>query len=111
LDYGVQNDICEKIPALFEEGLKKNLEKYYSTEPPAILSLYVYFSEAAASSLNLIVVAAFHGKYAEDYYPLKWEINKIMVQICNENNFTIPFTQLTVSLPEGAKEIIPGSNS
>jgi small-conductance mechanosensitive channel len=111
LDYGVQNDICEKIPALFEEGLKKNLQKYYSSEPPAILSLNVNFEEAAASSLNLIIVAAFHGKYAEDYYPLKWEINKIMVQICNENNFTIPFTQLTVSLPEGAKEIIPGSNS
>ncbi len=111
LDYGVQNDICEKIPALFEEGLKKSLQNYYSKEPPAILSIHVNFEEAAASSLNLIVVAAFHGKYAEDYYPLKWEINKIMVQICNENNFTIPFTQLTVSLPDGTKNIPPSSNS
>ncbi len=104
MDYGVQEDICEKIPKLFEEGLIKNLHEFYSKTPPAIMALDVYFEEAAASSLNLIVVAEVNGKYAEDYYIIKWEINKIMVQICNENNFTIPFTQLTVTLPEKPKE-------
>ncbi len=111
LDYGVQRDICEKIPKLFEEELIKRLQTFYSKEPPAIMSLYVNFEEAAASSLNLIIIVKCHGKYAEDYYPIKWEINNIMVQICNENNFTIPFTQLTVSLPEGTKEIVSDPNS
>ncbi len=96
LDYGIQDKICETIPELFENELKKSLQTYFLEEPPGISSLSVYFNEAAASSLNLIVLAKVDGKHANSYYSLKREINKIMVRICNENNLSIPFNQLTV---------------
>ncbi|MGV7222873.1 MAG: hypothetical protein ACQ9MH_15260 [Nitrospinales bacterium] len=103
-DYGVQSRICDEIPKMFEEGLKKYLIKYYEKEPPAITSLHAYFDEAGASSLNLIFLVTIDGAYAEDYYPFKWMINKYLVQICNDNGLVIPFTQLTVNLSDDLKE-------
>ena len=103
-DYGVQSRICDEIPKMFEAGLKKYLKKYYEKEPPAITSLHAYFDEAGASSLNLIFLVTIDGAYADDYYPLKWKITKSLVQICNDNDLVIPFTQLTVSLSDDLKE-------
>ncbi len=98
LDYGTQDKICEDLPELF----KTNLEKYFRDEleatPPAFEKLKVQFDEAGASSLNLIIIAVVNGKYAEEYYSFKRTINKELVSICNENNLTIPFNQMTLSL-------------
>lgn len=104
LDYGVQSRICDEIPNIFEEGLKKYLQKYYDKEPPEITSLHVHFDEAGSSSLNLIVLVTVDGKYADDYYPLKWKVSKTLVQICNDNDLVIPFSQLTVSLSGDVKK-------
>ena len=104
LDYGVQSRICDEIPIMFEEGLKKYLQTYYEKEPPEIISIRVYFDEAGPSSLNLIILVKVDGKYADDYYPLKWKVSKTLVQICNDNDLVIPFSQLTVSLSEDAKK-------
>ncbi len=96
LDYGIQDKICDEIPELFENELKKSLQTYFLEEPPGISSLSVYFNQAAASSLNLIVFVKVDGRYASSYYSIKREINKNMVRVCNENNLSIPFNQLTV---------------
>lgn len=104
LDYGTQSRVCKELPEIFEEGLKKYLQYYYKKEPPVITSLHVNFESAGASSLNLIILVKVDGLYGEDYYPLKWDVNKYLVQICNDNDLVIPFTQMTVSLSDDVKK-------
>ncbi len=105
LDYGVQSRICDEIPKMFKEGLNNYLQNYFEKEPQEITSIKVHFDEAGASSLNLIILVNVNGAYADDYYPLKWKISKTLVQICNENDLVIPFTQLTVSLSDDIKKL------
>lgn len=106
LDYGIQDRICDEIPKLFEGRLKNHFQEQMENDPPDILSLHVHFDSAGASSLNLIILIKVSGSCAGDFYPLKWEINKILVQICNENKLTIPFTQLTVSPSNDLKALV-----
>ncbi len=116
LDYGVQSRICDEIPQLFKEGLKKYLTYYYGKEPSVIDSLNVNFESAGESSLNLIILVKVNGLYGEDYHPLKWDVNKYLVKICNDNNLVIPFSQITVSLSDDVKkfasqQVIPSPKS
>jgi len=104
LDYGTQSRVCNELPEIFQEGLKKYLQYYYKKEPPVITSLHVNFESAGDSSLNLIILVKVDGLYGEDYYPLKWDVNKYLVQICNDNDLVIPFTQMTVSLSDDVKK-------
>ncbi len=106
LDYGTQSRVCNELPKMFEEGLKNYLTYYYNKEPSVITSLHVNFESAGASSLNLIILVKVDGLYGEDYYPLKWDVNKYLVQICNDNDLVIPFTQMTVSLSDDVKKLV-----
>lgn len=103
LDYGVQSRICDELIKTFEQGLKFHLQDNMEKTPPEVTAVHVHFDSAGESSLNLIIIVGVDGKYADDYYPLKWKINNSLVKICNENNLVIPFNQLTISLSEDAK--------
>jgi len=106
LDYGTQSRVCNELPKMFEEELKKYLTYYYNKKPSVITSLHVNFESAGASSLNLIILVKVNGLYGEEYYPLKWDVNKYLVQICNDNDLIIPFTQMTVSLSDDVKKFV-----
>jgi hypothetical protein len=106
LDYGIQSRICDEIPKIFEERLKTHYKEKMEKDPPDIISVHVNFESAGASSLNIIAVVKMSGDCAEDFYPLKWELNKFLVQICNENQLVIPFTQLTVSPSNDLKALV-----
>jgi len=41
-----------------------------------------------------------NGKCADRYEENRREIQTTLVQICNESNLTIPFSQLTVNMAE-----------
>ncbi len=97
LDYGIQDRITREIPRMFRSRLEELFQSRLEGDDPDIQAIRVFFDSAGASSLNLIVLFKMHGRCGGDYYPLKWDINKRLVQICNENNLVIPFTQLTVS--------------
>jgi hypothetical protein len=109
LDYGEQSRICDEIPKIFEEGLRKHLAQHFEKDPPDFLNVHVYFNDAGASSLNLIIIVTANGKCAEDYYPLKWAVSTTLVKICNENGLVIPFNQLTVSLSDDVKSFASNS--
>ena len=78
--------ILEKIA---EEGYQDGLKK-----------LLVQFSDAGDSSLNILIIANFSGNMAPLYYRLKRAINRWAVDACTENNWEIPFPQLTIHQPE-----------
>jgi len=97
LDYSVQSQICDEIPDLFQARLEQIFEASLNSQPPAMEYIKTKFSSAAASALELIVIAGINGQYAENYFSTKRDITKALVQICNENGFTIPFNQMTLS--------------
>ncbi len=103
LDYSVQSRICDEIPKLFEKGLWTHLKRHYQEGSPDFTFTKVSFDNAGSSSLNLKVIVDTDGHCAESYEDIKRDIQATLVRICNENNLTIPFNQLTVTLPDNLK--------
>ncbi|MGB1011645.1 MAG: hypothetical protein ACPGVP_18175 [Thiolinea sp.] len=73
------------IKRLEEEGYSKDL-----------LNLRVEFEYANASSLDLAVIADFKGGVADLYNRLRRAIQRWCVDACTENDWEIPFTQITL---------------
>jgi hypothetical protein len=111
LDYGVQSRICDEIPKLFEDGVKKLLHSHLEGDDPDIESIEITFDHAAASSLNMAVIVHVRGRCAENYEEIQREVQAALVKVCNENNLTIPFNQLTVSLAGDSSNITPPTAS
>ena len=101
LDYAVQSRICDDIPRLFEEGIKKHLKHHFEGNPPDFSYLEVSFDSAGESSLNLMVIVHVDGRCADWYEENHREIQATLVRLCNENGWVIPFNQLTVHMPGG----------
>jgi hypothetical protein len=97
LDYSIQSQICDEIPDLFQARLEEIFKASLNSQPPAMEYIKTKFNSAAASALEIIVIAGVNGLHAENYFALKRDITKALVMICNENGFTIPFNQMTVS--------------
>ncbi|PIQ99131.1 MAG: hypothetical protein COV66_14725 [Nitrospinae bacterium CG11_big_fil_rev_8_21_14_0_20_45_15] len=97
LDYSIQSKICDEIPDLFQARLEEIFKASLNSQPPAMDYIKTKFSSAAASALEIIVIAGINGMHAENYFSIKRDITKSLVMICNENGFTIPFNQMTVS--------------
>jgi len=70
---------------LHDEGYKDSL-----------LNLRVEFAAANDSSLDLVVIADFKGSVADIYSRLRRAIQRWCVDACTENNWEIPYPQLTV---------------
>ncbi|MDH3256301.1 MAG: mechanosensitive ion channel [Nitrospinota bacterium] len=98
LDYSIQNKVCDEIPELFQSRLGKIFRDKLECRPPIIKYLKVEFDHAGPSSLDLIILVDVDGSHAAEYYSLKREINKTLVAICNAEGFTIPFSQMTLTM-------------
>ncbi len=94
IDYQHQAICTTTVPEIFTKAITSELTKLHGRD--AVRSIQVQFSSAAASSLDYTVLADFDGSLAAKYNPLKRLIQKICVDVCNENNWNIPFTQITV---------------
>lgn len=110
LDYEVQSRICDEIPVLFTEEIKRHLQLHFEGDDPNFFQLEVLLDNAGASSLNLVVEVYVHGRCAHLYEECRREIITTLVRICNEHNLGIPFNQLTVHLPgqnPGNEKLLP----
>ena len=56
----------------------------------------VDFKEAAASSLDYLVLLKMTGEAASSYYSIGRAVQQALVALCNEQDWEIPFAQLTV---------------
>lgn len=96
LDYNLQGQITEKIPTLLEEGVVRKLTdsgyiKYTS-------AVRVHFRTASASSLDLDIIVDCNNTAGRQYRMLQRILQKACVEVCNEQNWSIPFTQMTVHI-------------
>lgn len=94
IDYAHQEECTHSIPEKLHEFVEEGLrEEGYADD---LLNLRVEFHSAGASSLNLIVLADFHGRRAELYNRLTRSLQRLAVEACNKYEWGIPFTQITI---------------
>lgn len=95
LDYSHQSQITREIPQILERILAEELAKEeYGKD---LLTLLVQFKEAGSSSLDLLVVTSFPGKWAiTSYFAIGRTLQRVIVDACTQQGWGIPFPQLTV---------------
>lgn len=94
IDYQHQAISLDTVPQAMEKALRKGLAgEDYGDDLTAIT---VTFKEAAASSLDYLVLVTAKGSVAGSYFAIGRAIQRILVELCNEQGWEIPFSQLTV---------------
>ncbi|MFK7891799.1 MAG: hypothetical protein AB8B63_13365 [Granulosicoccus sp.] len=98
-DYSLQAISLTEIPATLYKAVETTLhDAGYST---LLKSLIVELSTASASSLDYIVFATMDNKAAGDFYKLERLMQQACIAVSNEQEWTIPFPQLTVHQSTG----------
>lgn len=98
LDYKMQKSITSKALAQMESGVKKQFEESKFAE--YLEKFAVEFEQAGSSSLDLSLRFNLSGDAACFYYAIRRFIQSCAVNVCNEQAWTIPFSQLTVHMNE-----------
>ena len=94
IDYAHQGQCTSEIPSALSDFVQQRMEEEGYAQD--LLNLRVEFENAAASSLDLVVIADFKGKRAELYNRLKRLLARLCVEASNRHQWEIPFTQITV---------------
>ncbi|MBF0468641.1 MAG: hypothetical protein HQK61_07120 [Desulfamplus sp.] len=94
IGYSHQKDVTSSVPETLHAYITEQMEKEKLSSN--LQSLKVEFSQAGASSLDLVILADFDGKMAPQYSRLNRAIQRWCVDACTANNWDIPFPQLTV---------------
>jgi len=94
IDYSHQSISTTEVPAIFEEAITAGLKEVI--DPELIRNISVQFASANASSLDYQVQADFAGGASQRYRFLERSIQRICVEVCNEQDWGIPFSQLTI---------------
>ena len=97
IDYATQTEDVDKIETAFCEGMKKSFaDRPYNDD---LVEVRVEFHSAGDSSLNYKLIAKFKPDCAEHHNRIKRRMQRACVMTCNENNWGIPFPQVSVHLP------------
>lgn len=94
IDYMHQAESTTTVPEIFKIALTKEIIGAYGRD--AVRSINVEFSSAGASSLDYVVLADFDGSVAPRYNALERKIQSVCVDVCNDQGWGIPFTQITI---------------
>jgi hypothetical protein len=98
IDYATQREDIAKIEEAFCEGMKQSFKGTSFEEQ--VIDVNADFESAGDSSLNYLMLATFQPEAAENYNKIKRRIQRACVIVCSENDWGIPFPQLSVHLPE-----------
>lgn len=94
VDYQHQLQATTAIPEILCAGIRQGLLQ----EPfgAALVDLSVHFAKANTSSLDYKIIATFDGIAARDYFAIQRALQRYAVEVCNRQQWTIPFTQLVI---------------
>ena len=95
VDYKHQLIATTKIPSTIQKAVMEGLSAGHSD---SIERIHVEFKEAGASSLDVAILAEFNGKAGPNYWVLKRAIQRICVDVCNQQDWVIPFQQVSVHM-------------
>jgi len=94
VSYDLQSISTTSMLQILKAHLLKRIEEEGYLDD--LVQLNVEFQSANTSSLDLVVIADFKGSQAPLYNRLRRAIQRWCVDACSENNWEIPFTQLTL---------------
>lgn len=98
IDYSLQAESTSSILEKAKEFIAARIaEDGYDKH---LLNLNVEFESAGASSLNLVIIADFHGETAALYGRLLRALQRYSVQACTEYDWNIPFSQMVIHRAE-----------
>ena len=95
LDYSLQSLATTAIPEAMKAALAKELVSV--TPKESIKSVAVHLASAAASSLDFEIEVDLDGSAASRHQAISFAVQRILVDLCTEKNWEIPFPQLTVT--------------
>lgn len=98
VDYKYQSQCTDQMPAILREGIRNGFQQ--ESYGDALEGLWVEFAEANTSSLDFKIVAIFDGKAASEYYTIIRSLQRYAVDVCNQQQWEIPFTQVVVHHPQ-----------
>ncbi|MCB1756120.1 MAG: hypothetical protein KDJ38_11385 [Gammaproteobacteria bacterium] len=94
IDYSHQTIALTDVGPLFKAEIETALR---STDFfAAVKNILVELKAAGASSLDYLVYITFDSSAAQSFYSIERLIQQSCIKVCNEQNWTIPFPQLTV---------------
>jgi hypothetical protein len=95
VDYAHQSLATTTIPESMKAALEKELVG--ATPQENIKAISVNLASAAASSLDFEIEVDLKGSAAKHYQALSFAIQRILVNLCTEKNWDIPFPQLAIT--------------
>lgn len=98
ISYRHQKESTSQVTGMLEKFIRKQIEEEGYQE--GLNDILVQFEHAGDSSLDIKIVATFHGEMAANYFRLRRAIARWCVDACTEYGWEIPFPQLTVSKPK-----------
>lgn len=100
IDYRHLAAATREIPQQMTRDIREALLQHLREEE--LRKVHVDFKEAAASSLDFLIIANFTGNVAGDYFPLLRLLQRYAVESCHKHGWSIPFPQLVVHQPDTA---------
>ena len=98
LDYALQAIALDIVPTKLQAGIQTYLESLdLGTKD---ISSRVELQTANSSSLDYLVIVLIDSSASRHYYRIERAIQQACVKVCNEENWGIPFPQLTISKEE-----------
>ena len=94
LSYSLQEQSTASIPKTLHDFIAIRAEEEGYADQ--LLNLRVEFSEANTSSLDIVIIADFKGHLGDLYNRLRRAIQRWCVDACTENDWEIPFPQMTL---------------
>ncbi|MEM1082889.1 MAG: hypothetical protein AAGI48_02110 [Verrucomicrobiota bacterium] len=94
IDYRHQSISTTEVPGIFQVALERELVGKFEHEN--VRSVKVELGSAGASSLDYEILADFDGAVASRVNVIRRLIQRVCVEVCNEQGWGIPFTQITV---------------
>ena len=95
VDYSLQSISLSEVPEKLQKGLDAYLKALdLGTDD---ISCRVEFQTANSSSLDYIIIVLVNSIAACHYYLIERAIQQACVKVCNDQNWTIPFPQLTLN--------------
>ncbi len=94
IDYAHQAICTTEVPKIFTNHLLSSLRAEVGAEN--VVSVVVEFASAGVSSLDYEILADFSGEISAKNDNLQRTIQRLCVDVCNEQGWEIPFTQITL---------------
>lgn len=94
IDYQHQSQCTTVIPEILCAGIHRGL--LLESFGHSLNNLVVHFAHANTSSLDYKIAATFDGTAAGDLFAIKRALQRYAVEVCNQQQWVIPFNQLVI---------------